>query len=462
MAKQNDSKKKKTAVKPIEEKETSKKEVKELEFSEKKTKKVEKTPKKEEKETKVEKVEKKEEEQSNAKSLVELIVIVVAIIAILVFFQGTTIWNIVVLLLILSVLIFVHEFGHYITGKMCGVHIYEFALGMGPKVLGFKRKNDPTEYTLRALPIGGYCALAGEEGEDDENLPKDKFMCNKSKPKKILILIAGVTMNFITAIVILFSIFAIWGTADQTSIIGSVEPNSPAAEVGIVPGDKVVGLNGYKISTWDKLSIVGLLKHEGDNKYVIEHKDGTRDTYTINPAKYILVGEQYVRITEDYTKEEIIEEYKLDKETVQEVEIIGIGQDAQVKKGFIFSLKAAFKEFIGVVDIMLLTVGSLITGKLGLDALSGPVGMYTVVETVSAYGIANILYLMAYLSINLGVINILPFPAFDGGRCLFIMIEAIIGKKIPPKVEALIHNIGFFLILALMLYITFQDIIKLF
>ena len=143
MTKQN----KKTAVKPN-------KEVKELEFEEKKITKKEEVLK----ETKVE--ETKKEEQSNIKSLIELIVIVLAIIVILLGFPGTTLWNIVVLLLILSLLIFVHEFGHYITGKMCGVHIYEFALGMGPKVLGFRRKNDPTEYTLRAFPIGGFCAFA--------------------------------------------------------------------------------------------------------------------------------------------------------------------------------------------------------------------------------------------------------------------------------------------------------------
>ena len=446
MAKQT---KKKTAVKPN-------KEVKEIEFEEK-VKKEEKTEEKVE-EVKVE----KKEEQSNIKSAIELALIIIAIIVVLVFFPGTVVWNIIVLLLILSILIFVHEFGHYITGKICGVHIYEFALGMGPKVLGFRRKNDPTEYTLRALPIGGFCALAGEEGEDDENLPKDKFMCNKPKIQKIFILIAGVTMNFITAILILFITFAIWGSTNSSNVIGSVEPDSPAAEVGIKPGDKVVGLNGYKVSNWDKLSIVGLLKHEGAFVYEIEDKDGKVKTYEIEPAEYILVGEKYIRITKENTKEEIIKENKLNAEEVQVVEIIGIGQSPEMEKGIGKAIVAAFKEFVSVVDIMLLTVGSLITGKLGLDALSGPVGMYTVVETVSAFGLANILYLMAYLSINLGVINILPFPAFDGGRCLFITIEAIIGKKIPPKVEALIHNVGFFLILGLMLYITFQDIFKFF
>lgn len=401
-------------------------------------------------------------EQSNIVSLIELVGIILAIVIILIFFPGTVVWNIVVLLLILSILIFVHEFGHYITGKMFGVHIYEFALGMGPKILGFKRKNDPTEYTLRAFPIGGFCALAGEEGEDDENLPKDKFLCNKPKLQKIIVLIAGVTMNFITAIVILFITFAIWGTTNNDSYVHTIEKGSPAEEAGIVVGDKIVELNGYKISNWDKLSIVGMLKHKGDFEYVIEHKDGSKDTYKIKPAEYILYKEKYIRVTKENTKENIMKEHNIKAEELQVVEIIGIGQNPKIEKGFVVSLKNAFKEFVSIVDIMLLTVGTLITGKLGLDALSGPVGMYTVVETVSAVGFANILYLMAYLSVNLGVINILPFPAFDGGRCLFIIIEAIIGKKIPPKVENAIHNIGFILILILMLYITFQDILRFF
>ena len=197
-------------------------------------------------------------------SIIELIAIIIGVIIILVFFPNTVIWNIVVLLLMLTLLIFVHEFGHFITAKLSGVHVYEFALGMGPKVLGFKRKNDPTEYTLRALPIGGYCQMAGEEGEDDDSLPKDKFMCNKSKTKRVIILVAGVTMNFITAIVLLFFIGVIWGSTEQRSFIGGVEEGSPAYEAGIVAGDKVVGCNGYKVDTWDKLSVITTKKNKND------------------------------------------------------------------------------------------------------------------------------------------------------------------------------------------------------
>lgn len=413
---------------------------------------------------KVEKLrENHENEENKLLSIIELLAIIAAIIIILVFFKDTVIWNITVLLLILSVLIFVHEGGHFIIGKKCGVHIYEFALGMGPKVLGFRRKNDPTEYTLRAFPIGGYCAMAGEEGEDDEKLPKNKFMCNKSKLQRVAILVAGVTMNFITALVLLFCISLAWGSNEQKSIIASVETGSPAEVAGIVPGDKVVGCNGYNISTWDKLSIVTLLKNKNDYvEYKIEHKNGKVDTYKIIPKEYVEIDGKKVIIEEDYTLKDIAKEYKVKEDKLTVRKYIGISQSAEKKKGFVNALKYAWQKFVSVVDTMLLTIGSLFTGNLGLEALSGPVGMYQVVDQAAGYGLANLLFLAAYLSINLGVINILPFPAFDGGRVLFVIIEAITRKKVNPKVENAFHTVGFILILALMAVITFNDILHLF
>lgn len=397
------------------------------------------------------------------KSIVELILIILAIIIILVFFPNTFIWDLVVLFLILSILIFVHEFGHFIMGKAFGVYIYEFALGMGPKVMGFKRKNDPTEYNLRALPIGGFCQMAGEEGEDDKNLRKDQFMCNKSKLQRTLILVAGVVMNFITAIVLLFFISLIWGNTEQSSVIGQVEENSPAAEAGIVSGDRVTGLNGYNVSTWDELTIVTNLKNEsGEYTYEIEHKDGSKESITLTPAEYIVVGNDTYRITEDNTREEILEELDLESGEVEVRSLIGISADSTVKHGFLNAIDYAFTKFKSIISTMFLIIGSLFTGKLGLEALSGPVGMYSIIDEVAALGVANIIYLAAYLSINLGVINILPFPAFDGGRVLFVIIEAITRKKVNPVVEGWFHTIGFILLMILMLYITFQDVLRLF
>lgn len=425
------------------------------------TKTAKKEIKKEEVKEEVKKTEKKE--QSTLVSLIELIGIIIAVVVILVFFPNTIVWNIVVLLLILTLLIFVHEFGHFITGKLCGVHIYEFALGMGPKILGFKRKNDPTEYTLRALPIGGYCQLAGEEGEDDESLPKEKFMCNKSKLQRVIILVAGVTMNFITAIILLFVIGLIWGSTEQRSFIGGVEENSPAYRAGIKSGDKVVGCNGYKIDTWDRLSVVTTMKNKNDYiEYVIRHENGVEETYKLVPDEYVTYEDKNILITEENTKEKILKDNNWNEKDVTIGKKIGISAPTEKLKGFIPSIKYAFRKFSNIVVMMLMIISSLITGRIGLDALSGPVGMYTVVGTVAKFGLANIIYLAAYLSVNLGVINILPFPAFDGGRVLFVGIEAITRKKVNPKVEAAFHSIGFILLMLLMIVITCQDILRLF
>ena len=404
-----------------------------------------------------------EKKENNLKSILILSAIILAVILVLVFFKNTPIWNIVVLLLMLSLLIFVHEGGHFIAAKKCGVHVYEFALGMGPKVLSFKRKNDPTEYTLRAFPIGGFCAMAGEEGEDDESLDKDKFMCNKSKTKRIIILVAGVTMNFITAIILLFIIGLSFGSTEQKSIIGRVESGSPADVAGLKVNDKIIECNGYKISTWDKLTIVTNLKNKNNYyEYKVEHEDGSVDTYKITPDEYVVIGSETIKLDEDNKLEDVLKKYEKKESEVTVSKLVGIGAPSEVKKDFLSALKYAFSKFGSIVSTMLLIIGSLFTGKLGLSALSGPVGMYSVVGTVASLGFANLIYLTAYLSINLGVLNILPFPAFDGGRVLFVLIEAITRKKVDPKIEGYFHSIGFILIMLLMIYITFQDVLRLF
>lgn len=435
----------------------------------KKTKKVTKEEvkkdnlKKEENKEEIKEVKTEEKEQPVWLSVLELVIIIIAIVVILIAFPNTIVWNIVVLLLILTLLIFVHEGGHFIMAKTFGVHVYEFALGMGPKVLGFRRKNDPTLYSLRALPIGGYCQMAGEEGEDDSSLKKDKFMCNKSKIQRVLILVAGVTMNFITAIILLFIIAFAWGSTEQSSIIGTVSSDSPASEKGIVPGDRIIECNGKKVSTWDDLSVISVMKNPNDyNEYVIKHKDGTTDTYKITPAKYVTIEDKNIKITEENTLEDILKEYNLKEDEVTVSDLVGIGASTEKKYGVVNSLKYAFTKFGSIVSMMFAIIGSLITGKIGLSALSGPVGMYTVVGTAAKYGLANIIYLAAYLSINLGIINILPFPAFDGGRVVFVGIEAITKKKVNPNVEGIFHTVGFILLMILMLYITFQDILRLF
>lgn len=402
------------------------------------------------------------QEKNSILSIIELIAIILFVVIVLVFFKGTVVYNIVVLLLMLSALIFVHELGHFIMAKKFGVHVYEFAIGMGPLVYSFRRKNDPTLYSLRALPIGGYNAIAGESYDDDDKIPKEGKMCYKPKYQRLLILVAGVTMNFLTAFVLLF-IIGFTGVTDQNNIVYQVEPNTPAATAGIVPGDKIIKLNGHKIDTWNYLSVVTILKNP-DNKYVyeIEHKDGTRNTYEITPRDAVqdTQGNIYY-VDETNTVDKIVTDHNLKKGEYDETKIIGVQGDTEIKYGIKAAFSYACKRFVTIIRSMLLIIGSLFTGKLSLDALSGPVGMYTVVKQVTKVGFINVLYLTAYLSVNLGVMNILPFPAFDGGHVLFVLIEYITGKRVNEKFENLCHTIGFILLLLLMVFVLYNDIIRL-
>ncbi len=349
----------------------------------------------------------------------------------------------ILLIVILGVLIFVHEMGHFLTAKNRGAYVYEFSLGMGPKIFGFKRKNkkDPTEYSLRLFPIGGYCAIAGEVDENDGmdvKLKKSDYMCNKKIWERCLILIAGVTMNFITGILILFISALIWGSTEQSSIVGTAPEGYPIHDSGIEVGDRVLSIDGKSAKTWDKITLLLNMKHKGD-EYVfkVEKKDGSIEEYKVTPKT----------VTDD---------------DGNETKVFGIGQDATKHKGILPSIKYAFAKSWSIISSMGTIIVSLCTGKLSIGALSGPIGVYSIVGEAAKTSAESVLYLMAYLSLNLGFINILPFPAFDGGRVLFLIIEAIRKKKMDPKIENAINTIGFMLLMLLMIVISIKDIINLF
>lgn len=348
-------------------------------------------------------------------------------------------WILTLLLfiLILGIIILVHEFGHFIWAKKFGVHIYEFSIGMGPVVLSKKGK-DGIAYNLRAFPIGGFVQMAGEVYEDDEKIPKEKFMCNKPWHQRLIILVAGVMNNFILAIVILFFYGLIWGVTSLTPVVKEVLPDYPMAEAGIVAGDTIVGINSYEVKTWDKAQIVLAFKNKNEYyTFDIKHEDGSVETYKVTPK---------------------VEE----NEDGEETKVFGVSINTDAKQGLWASIKFTFQKFGSIVESMALTVVSLFTGKLSLNSLSGPVGIYQVVDQGVTLGVSYIFYILAFLSINVGFINILPFPAFDGGRVLFMIIEKIKGSPVDSKIENVFHTVGFVLLMILMIYITFQDIFRLF
>lgn len=341
------------------------------------------------------------------------------------------------LILILGLLIFIHELGHFIFAKIFKVHIYEFALGMGPKILK-KTGKDGVVYSLRLFPIGGFVSMAGEVSEDDKKVKKNKFMCNKPWYQRLLVLVAGVTFNFIFALLVLFVSGLIWGSYTDKPIIAEVLDNYPMKEAGISVNDQILEINGYKIKDWDKANIIVNLKDkDGIYEFKILKVDGSKKTYKIEPT------------------------YEEDKKG-EERKVFGFYAADEKETGFLNAIDYTFRKFGSIVSSMGFVIAKLFTGELSLKALAGPVGMYSVVDDTVNYGIESVVYLVALLSINLGFINILPFPAFDGGRVLFLLIEKIKGSKVNPKVENIFHTVGFILLMLLMLYITFQDILKLF
>jgi regulator of sigma E protease len=358
---------------------------------------------------------------------------------------GLFIIKILLLLFILGIIILVHEFGHFIWAKTFGVHIYEFSIGMGPLLHTHKGKKDGINYNIRAIPIGGFVSMAGEvydSGEVDENnkkIKKDKLMCNKKWWQRLIILVAGVVNNFILAIVILFIYTLIWGGGAITPKVLNVVEDKPAAAAGLKSGDVITSINGYNVSSWDKAQII--LYYKNTNEYYtfeVKHTDGTKEEIKIKP--------------------EIIK----DEETGAESKLFGIQIDAEdtsnVFKSFVYSIR----KFNSIISSMVYTIWGLISGKIGLSALSGPVGIYEAVGETINYGINYFLYILAFLSINVGFINILPFPAFDGGHVLFLIIEKIKGSPVNAKIENTCHLIGFILVFLLMIVVTISDIIKLF
>jgi len=345
--------------------------------------------------------------------------------------------NIILFVLILSIIVFIHEFGHFIFAKLNGVYVYEFAIGMGPKLLSKKGKE--TEYTLRAIPIGGFCQLAGEEIDEEETkkIPKGRRLQDKKPWQRFLIMFFGAGNNFISAIIILFIIALIWGGTSMKPVVSSVEESYPAEAAGLEKGDTILEINDHKIETIDDISLyLTIADHSKKTKIEVEKKSGENKTYNIKPK-----------------------EVKTDEATSY---VYGIGLKQEETHGIGNAFKYTYQKTKSIFKQMFVTVGYLFTGGIKLSQLSGPVGIYSIVGEQSKAGLSSILYLIAFLSINVGFINLIPLPAFDGGHILFIIIEKIKGSPVNQKTENMIHSIGLMLLMLLMIYITLNDILKFF
>lgn len=346
--------------------------------------------------------------------------------------------TLIIFILILGLIVFIHELGHFIMAKKHGIYVYEFSLGFGPKLFSFKRKNDETEYMIKLIPLGGYVMMAGETDEDDKKIKEDQKLNNKSFLQKMSVMLAGVFNNFVLGFIIIFILGLIYGSSFSSNVLTDIPKDYPLYQAGARKGDKIVKINNTSIKNFDDVELAIAINGEGKPiDITIQKKNNKQVTYKkVKPV--------------------------LDEES--KMYYYGISIRNVQGKGLIDAFKFACVKLVSIFKGLIIIIISLFTGKLGLNSLSGPVGIYQVVGEAAkgSAAVYSLLYLTAYLSINVGFMNVLPFPAFDGGQAFLLIIEKITGKKISMKVKTIINSVGFALLMILMIYVTIKDVINLF
>jgi len=341
--------------------------------------------------------------------------------------------------LMFGVLIFIHEFGHFIAAKLFKVKVNEFSLGMGPKLFKFGKRE--TVYCVRALPIGGFVSMEGEDEDSD-----DPRAFRKQKVwKRIIICGAGVFMNFVLGLIIAISLVA----ADNSEYLVSTTVSSLVSEqtegTQLMAGDKIVSISGYKIFSGEDITF-GVSRSDPTGKTELIELQ-TEFVVIRNGEKVTLPDVRpFVRVTyEDGTQEDRYSFYVEPEE-----------------KTFLGVIRHGFFEAVSYVRTTVLGLIDLITGRVGIDALGGVIKVGQVVGEASKYGISNLLYLMALISVNLGVMNLLPIPALDGGRIVLLIYEGIFRRPLNSKVEYVLIASSMILLYLLMIFVAVKDIITIF
>ena len=335
---------------------------------------------------------------------------------------------ILLMLLILVVLIFIHELGHFITARICGVAVKEFAIGMGPTLFSWKSKRYDTKYGIRAIPIGGFVSMVGEDEDSDD----DAAFCKKSVPKRMLIVIAGATMNLILGFLLMMVIVTASKNLGSTQIYGFQE-NALSSEK-LMAGDKIVKVGGTSVHTSSEL--VYEIMNQGYEPIDI--------TVIRNGEKQKIEKVSFGTFTESGA-------VFGNADFIVHAEAKNVGT----------VLKHTFFRSVSTVKMVFDSLIGMFSGRFGLEAVSGPVGVAQVVGQAAQLGWQSVIYLSAVLSINLGVMNMIPFPALDGGRFILLGIEGIRRKPINKNVESYINFVGIIILFAFMIFITCKDILQL-
>jgi regulator of sigma E protease len=342
-------------------------------------------------------------------------------------------WKILLAILFFGIIVMIHEFGHFSTAKLFKVKVNEFALGMGPAI--FKKRRGETLYAIRLFPIGGYVSM---EGEDEES--EDERAFNRQKVwKRFIIVAAGAIMNIILGLIIVAVMLSTSGELIGTNRILSFSENAVSRQNGLREGDRFVKIDGHRL--YSEMDLMFLLSRSEDGVYdLVVERDGKN--VKLDDLQF--------------------ETHEVEGVTVITYDFTIIGE----KPNFFNIFTNTFKESASIVRLVRLSLFDLVTGRYGLSDLSGPVGTINVIvdateEATSDGDWYTLLLIMALITINIGVFNLLPLPALDGGRLFFMLIEMIRRKPIKPKYEGMVHAIGLALLLILMAVVTFSDIMKL-
>ena len=344
--------------------------------------------------------------------------------------------TIIFAILIFSFLIFIHEFGHFICAKLSGVQVNEFAMFMGPAI--WKKQVGETLYSIRCIPIGGYCAMEGEDGDSDDN----RAFTKAKVWKRAVILVAGATMNFIMGflMILLFVVIGYESTLPKSTIVG-IEEGRPFAQ-HLQVGDELYKINGRKVLV------------RGYETYLLDRDpDGIHDLVVIRDGEKVLLEDVEMKRTLEDGNGNLLYGFS-------------IGGEEEKNLGNVLSY--TWRECLNVGRLVWLSLGDLISGRESVKNVSGIVGVVDLVADVGAQsatvgiGLLNVLYFFAVISVNLGVMNLLPFPALDGGRLVFLFWELVTGKPVNQKIENAINLAGMALLMALMVFVLFNDITMLF
>lgn len=350
--------------------------------------------------------------------------------------------NIFAFIIVLGVLIFFHELGHFLVARFFGVGVEKFSLGFGPKIFG--KKVGITEYRVSAIPLGGYVKMVGEEPDAEvEPDQVDLSFTHKHVLKRILIVAAGPVFNVLLAFLIFYGIFQISGTIILKPIIGDVQDGTPAQAAGLKKGDDIIDINGMPVESWDQMAGI-IADSKGSPLEVTVRGDGMSRTVTVAPV---------LKTTKNIFGEDIPRYV---------IGITAAGETYTQKLNPLAAITESLIQTYNIIELTVVSVAKIIQGTVSTKTIGGPIMIAELAGQQAKLGATNLLFFIALISVNLAILNILPIPVLDGGHLLFFTIELIIGKPVSIRIREISQQAGMFVLILLMIFVFYNDITRIF